>query len=69
MGFLLTPQPSNIVAKRGQRRFGNGSLETSSKDQALLHWRENLDHDWMLKEIPGTLYGTSGKGIKYAHIM
>ena len=75
-GMPLNPRPPNIVAKRGQKKVryrvsGNKQQITilacgNAVGQALppmvIFEGKNLNHAWTVGEIPGTLYGMSGKG-------
>ena len=75
-GIPLNPRPPNIVAKRGQKKVryrvsGNkqqikilacGNAVGQALPPMVTFEGKNLNHEWTVGEVPGTLYGMSGKG-------
>ena len=75
-GMPLDPRPPNIIAKSGQKKvnyrqsekkeqitvIGCGNAAGQSIPPMVIFEGKYLDHKWTVGEIPGTLYGMSGKG-------
>ena len=75
-GMPLDPRAPNVVAKAGQKKIryrqsgkkeqitiiGCGNAVGQSIPPMVIFEGKYLNHEWTIGEIPGTLYGMSGKG-------
>ena len=76
IGMPLDPRGPNVVAKAGQKKIryrqsgkkeqitiiGCGNAVGQSIPPMVIFEGKYLNHEWTIGEIPGTLYGMSGKG-------
>lgn len=74
--YPLDSRPPNIIAKRGQKKvryrtagnknqitvIGCANAAGQSVPPMVIFEGTYLNHEWTVGKVPGTFYGTSGKG-------